>query len=97
MADKDKILTLFTTRVRQMILQYNELKEENKELYAMVDSHEEQIKRLNASLEQARKDYESLKTAKMLEICDGDIESAKRRLAALIREVNKCITLLSGK
>jgi predicted nucleic acid-binding Zn-ribbon protein len=97
MADKDKILTLFTTRVRQMILQYNALKEENNELYALVDSHEEEIKRLNASLEQARKDYESLKAAKMMEICDGDIESAKRRLAALIREVNKCITLLSGK
>ena len=97
MADKDKILTLFTTRVRQMILQYNVLKEENNELYALVDSHEEEIKRLNASLEQARKDYESLKVAKMMEICDGDIESAKRRLAALIREVNKCITLLSGK
>lgn len=97
MADKDKILTLFTTRVRQMILQYNALKEENNELYALVDSHEEEIKRLNASLEQARKDYENLKAAKMMEICDGDIESAKRRLAALIREVNKCITLLSGK
>lgn len=97
MADKDKILTLFTTRVRQMILQYSALKEKNNELYALVDSHEEEIKRLNASLEQARKDYESLKAAKMMEICDGDIESAKRRLAALIREVNKCITLLSGK
>ena len=97
MTDNDKILTLFTTRVRQMILQYNALKEENNELYALVDSHDEEIKRLNASLEQARKDYESLKAAKMMEICDGDIESAKRRLAALIREVNKCITLLSGK
>ena len=97
MAEKDKILTLFTTRVRQMILQYNELKEENNELYAKVDSLDGEIRRLNASLEQARKDYESLKTAKMLEICDGDLESAKRKLAALIREVNKCITLLSGK
>ena len=97
MADKVKFFTLFTTRVRQMILQYSALKEENNELYALVDSHEEEIKRLNASLEQARKDYESLKAAKMMEICDGDIESAKRRLAALIREVNKCITLLSGK
>ena len=31
MTDNDKILTLFTTRVRQMILQYNELKKENEE------------------------------------------------------------------
>ena len=90
MADDDKILTLFTTRVRQMILQYKDLKKENDELYAMVG-------RLKASLEQARKDYESLKTARMLEICDGDIDAAKRRLAGLIREVDKCVTLLSGK
>ena len=97
MAGNDKILTLFTTRVRQMILQYNELKKENDELYAMVDAKEAEIKRLEASLEQARKDNESLKMAKMMEISDGDIESAKRRLSGLIREVNKCITLLSGK
>ena len=97
MAAEDKILTLFTTRVRQMILQYNELKNENAELYSMVDSQEKEIQRLRQSLEQSKKDYESLKMAKMIEICDGDIESAKRRLAGLIREVNKCITLLSGK
>ena len=46
MTDNDKILTHFTTRVRQMILQYNELKNENEELYAMVDAREEEIKRL---------------------------------------------------
>ncbi len=97
MADEDKILTLFTTRVRQMILQYNELKKENDELYAMVDLRDGEIKRLKASLEQAHKDYESLKTARMIEISDGDIDAAKRRLAGLIREVDKCITLLSGK
>ena len=97
MADNDKIMALFTTRVRQMILQYNELKKENDELYAMVDKRDEELKRLRESLEQARKDYESLKTAKMMEISDGDMESAKRRLSGLRREVNKCITLLSGK
>lgn len=97
MADNDKILTLFTTRVRQMILQYEELKKENEGLYAMVGELEDEIKRLKESREQACKDYESLKMAKMMEINDGDIESAKRRLSGLIREVNKCITLLSGK
>lgn len=95
MADNDKIMTLFTTRVRQMILQYNQLKKENEELYAMLDSQDKELKRLKSNLEQAQKDQECLKMAKMMEISDGDIESAKRRLAALIREVNKCITLLS--
>lgn len=97
MTDSDKTLTLFTTRIRQMILQYKQLKQENEELYAMLDAHKREIKRLRSSIEQADKDYESLKTAKMVEICDGDIEAAKRRLAGMIREVNKCITLLSDK
>lgn len=97
MADKDEALKLFTTRVRQMILQFRQLKKENEELYAMVDAGEKEIKRLNACLEQSQKEYESLKMAKMVEICDADIEQAKRRVAGLIRDVNKCITLLGDK
>ena len=44
MSDDEKTLTLFTTRVRQMILQYQELKKENAELYAMVDDRDQRIK-----------------------------------------------------
>lgn len=97
MADNDKTMTLFTTRVRQLILQYKELKKENEELYAMLEQHEGEIERLKESVGQAQRDYQSLKMAKMMEISDGDIDAAKRRIAGLIREVNKCITLIGGK
>jgi len=97
MAENDKILTLFTTRVRQLILQYNAVKKENEELYSMVAECEKEIESLKSSLQQAQRDYQSLKMAKMMEISDGDIEMSKRRIASLIREVNKCITLLSGQ
>jgi len=90
-------LNQFSTRVRQMLLQYKELKKENAELYAMVDEREERIKTLNAKLAQAQNDYNSLKMAKMLEVTDGDVESAQKRLQRLIRDVNKCITLLSER
>ena len=90
-------LNQFSIRVRQMLLQYRELKKENAELYAMVDEREEQIKTLNAKLTQALNDYNSLKMAKMLEVTDGDAESAQKRLQRLIRDVNKCITLLSER
>lgn len=90
-------LNLFSTRVRQMLLQYKELKKENAELYTMVDEREEQIRTLNAKLAQAQNDYNSLKMAKMLEVTDGDVESARKRLQRLIRDVNKCITLLSER
>ena len=97
MTENEKILTLFTTRIRQMILQYKDVKKENEELYAMVDARDNEIKTLKMQLEQAQNDYKSLKTARMVEVSDGDIEESKKKIAAMIRDVNKCITLLSGK
>lgn len=93
----EKILNTFATRVRQMILQYEALKKENDELYALVDQCEQEIKQLQEELSQAEADYNSLKMAKMLEVTDGDMETAQKRVAKLIRDVNKCITLLSEK
>ena len=97
MDQNEKTIALFTTRLRQMILQFKEAKKENKELYAIVDERDARIKQLEAQLSQAQNDYESLKMAKMIEISDGDLEGAQKRLAKLIRDVNKCITLLSEK
>ena len=96
MAANEKTITLFTTRGRQMILRFNQLKKENEELYAMVDERDTLIKKLESQNQQAQRDYNSLKMAKMLEVTDGDLEGAKKRVAGLIRDVNKCITLLSG-
>ncbi|MFB9897069.1 hypothetical protein [Hallella seregens] len=93
----EKLISTFATRVRQMILQYHEVKQENVELYAMVDERDGRIRQLEAQLAQTRNDYASLKMAKMLEVTDGDLETAKKRVAKLIRDVNKCITLLSEK
>lgn len=93
----EKILNTFATRVRQMILQYEALKKENDELYALVDQREQEIKQLQGELSQVEADYNSLKMAKMLEVTDGDMEAAQKRVAKLIRDVNKCITLLSEK
>lgn len=93
----EKILNTFATRVRQMIFQYEALKKENDELYALVDQREQEIKQLQEELSQAEADYNSLKMAKMLEVTDGDMETAQKRVAKLIRDVNKCITLLSEK
>ncbi|MBW4759039.1 hypothetical protein [Prevotella denticola] len=93
----EKILNTFATRVRQMLLQYEELKKENDELYTLVDRREQEIKQLQRELNQAHDDYNVLKMAKMLEVTDGDMETAQKRVSKLIRDVNKCITLLSEK
>jgi hypothetical protein len=62
----------------------------------MVTKQEQDIKSLQEKLAQYERDYNSLKMAKMMTITDGDLDGAKARLAKLIREVNKCISVLQG-
>ena len=86
MTESNDKLKLFTTRMRQLILQYKDVKKENEELYAMVDARDNELKQLREQLQQSQNDYNSLKMAKMIEVGDGDIEAAKKRIASLIRE-----------
>lgn len=93
----DKIINTFATRVRQMLLQYNALKKENVSLRKEVMKRDTEIADLKAELELWQAEYDNLKLTKMLEITDGDMETAQKRVAKLIRDVNKCITMLSEK
>jgi TolA-binding protein len=95
MTANEKTLATFETRLRQMILRFQELKKENGELYQMLESNEKTMKQLQEQLNQKQSDYDSLKMAKMIEITDGNLEGAKERLSKLIRDVNKCIAILS--
>ena len=97
MDSNEKVITQFETRVRQLILKFQELKKENQDLYAMVEKAEQDIKDLQARITQKDNDYNALKMAKMMTITDGDLEAAKARVQKLIREVNKCITLVSDE
>ena len=95
MDPNEMTLTTFETRVRQMILRFQELKKENTALHVQLQKDEQEILNLKSKLAQADSNYNSLKMAKMLEITDGDLEGAKARVSKMIREVNKCISLLS--
>ena len=97
MTQSEKDLAAFQTRVRQMILRFNELKQENKDLYATIEENELHIEQLKEKLSQQERDYQSLKMAKMMEITDGDLQGAKDRLSRLIRDVDKCIAVLSDE
>ena len=97
MTPSEKVLSTFQTRVRQMILQYQEMKKENSTLLAKIAEQEQRIEQMEAQLTQCQNDYESLKMARMLTIVDKDLEGAKNRVAKMIRDVNKCITVLSDE
>ena len=97
MTANEKTLATFETRLRQLLLRFEELKKENGELYAMLESNEKTVKELREKVSQQQSDYDSLKMAKMIEITDGNLDGAKERLSKLIRDVNKCIAILSDE
>ena len=97
MNPNEQTLVTFETRVRQMILRFQELKKENNDLRASIAKNEEAIKQLKDQVAQADQNYNALKMARMIEVSDGDLEKAKQRLNKLIRDVDKCIGIMSGE
>ena len=95
MTANEKTLATFETRVRQLILSFQELKKENQNMQAMLEKNEQTVNELRQQMKQKQDDYDSLKMAKMIEITDGNLSDAKERLSRLIRDVNKCIAILS--
>lgn len=93
--EDDIALQKLSTRVRQLILNYQELAKENANLQAQIGEKEEQVERLQATCDELRQHYANLKMAAMMKISNGDLEEAKAKLSRLTREVNKCIALLS--
>lgn len=94
---KEEVLKTFTTRVRQLMLSYKELKGENASLKKQVAVRDEEISGLQQRVERLSRDYDLLKTARMMQITDGDVEEARKRFNKLIRNVSKSLALLNGQ
>ncbi|MCF0192521.1 MAG: hypothetical protein HUK05_03720 [Prevotella sp.] len=97
MLQGNDILNKLTTRVRQLILLQQEVKEENAKLHAALKAKDDETTVLKQQIAQLKADYEHLKMARIAEISYGDIDKAKAKLAQLIKDINKCINLLSAE
>jgi len=97
MTPNEKTLAAFEACIRQLILRFQELKQENADLHAQMEQAEREQKSLRQQLDQRHSDYETLKMARMIQITDGDLVGAKERLNRLIRDVGKCIDILSDE
>jgi len=95
MNENEKTINIFTTRLRQLLLQYKEMKAQIKQLQSQIEERDTQMRELKANLTRSQQEYNSLKIAKTIEASAPDVEDAKRQLSKLMRDVNKCITLLS--
>ena len=93
--EEERIFHQFEAKVRTLVEKHRALLKENEELYALVDERDQQIKALLTSKGEAEDTLNAYKAGRMLELSSGDIETARKRVAAMIREVDKCISLLN--
>lgn len=84
----------FEARVRQLMMGYRKLREENSALREEVERLKGQIATDQTELTHQKEAYNRLKTARMIEVSGEDVKESRARLSKLIREVDKCIALL---
>ncbi len=95
-AEEEKIVRLLETRTRQLIIKFQQVREENEELLADVIAKDEELKRLKQQLHDSEAAYNNLKTARLMEVGDKDLAAAKLRISRLVRDVDKCIAQLKA-
>lgn len=92
--EQEVALRNFEARVRALMMAYQEVKQKNAELQAQLDTCQQQLADAQASVDCLKRDYNTLKTARMIEVSGDDVKESRAQLAHLIREVDKCIALL---
>lgn len=85
----------FAARVRLLLLRYRETQEKLRETEAALDAARRKADGMELLAAAAKRDYDTLKAAKLLEVSGGDIQGVRQRVAKLARDVDRCITLLS--
>ena len=93
--ENNKTFTDCEFEVRRLLLFARQQKEEIAALRRTVKNLEDALEKERHAHEALAASYTNLKTARMLQVSDEDVHNAQARIARLIREIDKCITLLN--
>ena len=93
--DDKKLLNEFEGKFRHLLYLYEELRKENASLKALLADKEAEMAKTENSRKQLEAGYANLKAARIISVNDNELRDTKQRLARLVREVDKCIAMLS--
>lgn len=92
--EQEIALRNFEARVRQLMMAYQDERQKNADLQAQLEACQQQLAGTEQTIDGLKKDYDTLKTARMIEVSGDDVKESRAKIARLIREVDKCIALL---
>lgn len=92
--EQEIALRNFEARVRQLMMAYQDERQKNADLQTQLEACQQQLAGAEQTIDGLKKDYDTLKTARMIEVSGDDVKKSRAKIARLIREVDKCIALL---
>lgn len=95
MQHSEQEIYVFSSQVRKLLLKYKEMQQELCAIKEKLSAQEKDVKSMETLANASMHDYDMLKTAKMLEVSNGDLDATRQRINKLVRDVDRCITLLS--
>ncbi|WP_302996193.1 hypothetical protein [Coprobacter fastidiosus] len=96
MTDNPKrVLDTLRAHMQELMRRCNVLKREKEELEKRIEEQESTIATLRRDLDEMSIKYKDLLTAKGLALGESDIKAARNRFGKLVREIDKCISLLN--
>ncbi|MDR2130539.1 MAG: hypothetical protein LBP56_05150 [Odoribacteraceae bacterium] len=95
MAEQDIVISELTYKVEQMIQLYIASQEQRRALEAEVSQLQQQVQELKSGAQRLNEEIKTLKVAGAISAGEGTSE-ARVRIGQLVREIDKCITLLNS-
>lgn len=92
-----ELITRLETRVRQLVMQQKEQQGELDKLRRQLEEKDDEILRLQIQNEELRQQYSRLKMAKYIDMADNDVKDMRGRLRTMVRDIDRCISMLKVK
>ncbi|TDQ29914.1 hypothetical protein [Tenacibaculum caenipelagi] len=95
MSNPLEAIHLLEDKLKNLLTNYEFLKEENRVLLQNNAELQVLLQKKERQLEEKQKEYNLLKVAKTIEGSNENTRETKLKINALVREIDKCISLLN--
>lgn len=87
-------LSVFEARIRHLMFLHDELKLQHAQLKEILEEKNQTISQLQTELQTLHESYGNLKQALTISLDGSDVKETRQELSRLVREIDKCISML---
>ena len=89
-----ELIIRLETRTRQLLIQYSKSQEEKMNLQSRLKERDAEILSLKQKNEELQQQYTHLKMAQYIDLADDDVKDLRGRIRKMVRDVDRCISML---